>query len=212
MIGIAIIEDNPDLRMALVAALAAEPDFEVQAEAASAERALKSFDWPRIDALLLDLDLPGASGIELTAILKVLHPHVAILVNTIYEDRDTVFAALRNGASGYLLKGDRAGDIANALRELLDGGCPISPVIARWIIENFQSTGQSSDAEGESQLTAREVQILQLLGHGHLYKEIADQLTISVHTVHTHIGKIYSKLSANGRAKAIKRAKMLGYI
>lgn len=221
MIALAIVEDNTDLRNALVATLAAEDDFAVLGHAATAERALKSFDWPSINAALIDLDLPGTSGIELTAILKALHPHVAILVNTIYEDKETVFAALRNGASGYLLKGDQASDIPGAVRNLLSGGCPISPTIARWIIENFQSNPPSAHdapypstpaADAQTLLTQREFQILQLLSEGFLYKEIAELIGVSAHTVHSHVRKIYSKLSASGRANALKRAKLLGFL
>jgi DNA-binding NarL/FixJ family response regulator len=211
MISVAIIEDDAELREAIVTTLQAEPDFTVAAESATAERALQSFPWNQLQVLLLDLNLPGMSGIELTAVVKALHPDVAILVNTILEDKEAVFAALRNGAAGYILKGDQAGELAASLRHVLAGGGPMSPAIARWIIEEFQ-TNCALGVTPEAVLSEREVEILRHLERGRIYKEIADDLNISAHTVHAHLRKIYAQLSVRGRANALKKAKLLGYL
>jgi DNA-binding NarL/FixJ family response regulator len=205
---LALVEDNSITRETLKMLLGGEKSVTSVETFENAERALESFASQAPEVLLVDLDLPGMHGTELIRQVKAAYPHVEIMVYTIFEDRDTVFAAIKAGASGYLLKGSSPRELLESLQNLHQGGAPMSPRIARKIIQEFQSP----QAEEENPLTAKEANIVRHVEQGLTYKEIGERLSISPHTVHTHIKNIYEKLQAKGRRDALKRARQIGII
>ena len=209
MIRIIAVEDDPQLLDNLTKLLEKRDDFHVVATFSSAEDALDANRWDEGDVLISDIDLPGISGIELISKAKEANPQLLPLAFTIYEDRDTVFAALNAGAFGYLLKGCTADWLETSIREVVRGGAPMSPAIARRLLDRFL---QDSPPEPAEALSPREVELLRCVAEGLLYKEIGEQLGISPHTVHTHIKNIYGKLHATSRQHALRRARMLGYL
>lgn len=152
------------------------------------------------DVAIVDIRLPGMSGIELVSRLKGACPSILCLILTTHEDGITIFSALKAGASGYLLKRAPAEEIVNAIVQTHEGGSPMSPQIARRVVDYFY---QSPVVDGADHLSSRELEVLQLLSRGAMYKEIADQLGISMGTVRTHIAKIYEKLHVHSRAEAM---------
>lgn len=209
MIRVIVVEDDPRLLENLSRLLDRREDFQVVASFGSAEAALAADPWHNGEVLISDIDLPGISGVELIAKARELNPNLLPLAYTIYEDRDTVFAALKAGAFGYLVKGCSAEMLESSIRELVRGGAPMSPPIARRLLDRFLEDVAPEPAES---LSPREVELLRLVAEGLLYKEIGEQLGISPHTVHTHIKNIYGKLHATDRSHALRRARMLGYL
>ncbi len=205
-----IVEDHKDLLDNLALLLRGEQGFEVLGAFTSGEEALASVDWAKVDTLLADIDLPGISGIELIRAVKERNPLVNCMAFTIYEDRSTVFSAIKAGACGYMLKGSTPRVLIESLRELHEGGAPMSPKIARKVILDVQSQGVSSAAEAG--LSEREVAILRQIEQGRSYKEIGTALSISPHTVHTHIKNIYEKIQASSRAEVLRKARNIGVI
>ncbi len=198
---IAIIEDDPALRETLQEVLEAAPSWKIVATCPSAEDALTKFAGTCPDVLLMDIQLPGLSGIECVARLKQLHPPVLAMMLTVYDNNDRIFEALAAGASGYLLKRDVPERLLESLTDLLAGGSPMSSAIARKVVQHFQKPiPVKSD---EHNLTPREKQILDLLVKGQFYKEIAWDLGIGVETVRTHLHNIYTKLQVRTRTEAV---------
>jgi len=207
--NLCLVEDNPLMLKSLSTRLSRENDITIACAAPTAEDALASCPWAEVEILLADIDLPGISGIELIRKVREAHPHILSMALTICEDRDTVFRALKAGAYGYLLKGSSPRSLLQSIRELHQGGSPMTPSIARQVILTLQPPQGEPAAEP---LTQREQDILLHVADGELYKEIADIFGISVHTVNTHIKHIYSKLHASGRAQAIRRAREAGLL
>jgi len=205
---ILLVEDNALLRENLRILLSGEPSVELVEVFETAEEALTEIRSIRPDVLLSDLDLPGMSGVELIRRVKRSYPDMDIMAFTIFEDRDTVFAAIKAGASGYLLKGSSPRELLEALTSLSQGGAPMSPKIARKVISEFQS----ADDKQVSPLSHREGEVLKSIEQGLSYKEIADRCCISPHTVHTHIKNIYEKLQVKDRPSAILKARKKGII
>lgn len=208
---LAIIEDNPSILNSLVAAANSSDDLEVAFSLESAEAALKREDWGDVDVAAVDLDLPGASGIDLIRKIHPVHPDVALLVFTSLAEQGSVFAALKAGACGYIVKSDGLEPMMEAIRRAAGGESTISPTIARWVIEDFRRNARIHQ-ESDGLLSDRETEVLNMLADGKLYKEIADDLRISVHTAHAHIRKIYGKLHASGKRDALRRARLLGHL
>lgn len=208
MIRLAIVEDNTPLRESLVLLLGGEPAIEVVADFGTAEEALEALGEEPTDAVLIDIGLPGMTGIDLIKRLKGLHPSVQFMVHTIHEDRGNVFAAIKAGAEGYILKGATPRELVESILDLSKGGAPMSPKIARAVIREFQG----SDPSQEYILTAREKEILRHLEEGLTYKVLAERLSVSHHTIHTHIKHIYEKLHAKGRNDALSKARVKGII
>lgn len=198
---IAIIEDDPTLRETLIEVLAGAPGWQVVAACPSAEAALKEFSTTCPDVLLMDIQLPGLSGIECVARLKQRHPATLAMMLTVYDNNDRIFDALAAGASGYLLKRDVPSRLMESLDDLLAGGSPMSSAIARKVVQHFQKAPVVKN--DEHNLTPREKQILDLLVKGNLYKEIAWDLGIGVETVRTHLHNIYTKLQVRTRTEAV---------
>ncbi|MCC5839577.1 MAG: response regulator transcription factor [Opitutales bacterium] len=211
LLHLAIVEDSPSILRSLVAAAGETDDLNVVFAVESAEAALGRDDWHKVDVAVVDLDLPGASGIDLIHQIRPLHPEVALMVFTSMAEQGSVFAALKAGACGYIVKSDGLPPIIEAIRRAAAGESSISPAIARWVIEDFRRNAQIS-RDADSILSDRETEVLTMLAEGKLYKEIADDLMISVHTAHAHIRKIYGKLQASGKRDALRRARLLGHL
>ncbi|HAS81437.1 MAG TPA: DNA-binding response regulator [Verrucomicrobia bacterium] len=208
--NVCIVEDDSGLLASMATRLGCEADICVVYAAVSAEEALADCDWGRTDILLADIDLPGMSGIELIGKVRERHPAVQAMAFTICEDRETVFAALKAGAYGYVIKGDSPRVLVESLRQLHQGGSPMSPSIARHVIRDLH-IGEGDD-EAEPLLPPREALVLKYVADGLLYKEIADRLGVSTHTIHTHIKRIYAKLHAHGRRDALRKARAAGLL
>jgi DNA-binding NarL/FixJ family response regulator len=203
-ITLAIVEDLDEVREGLKQFISLNPEFKVLDTYKTAEEALYSLPGINPDIVIMDINLPGISGIECIRLVKKKIPHTQFMMFTVYENDEKVFEALKAGASGYLLKNTGLLQITESLKELYDGGSPMSSNIARKLVTIFRE--QHPEAEPMEALSKRENEILQLLAKGLLYKEIADQLTISTGTVRQHIHKIYEKLHVQNRTEAINKA------
>lgn len=175
-----------------------------------AEKALAAMQKDQPDLVLLDIGLPGMSGIEGVRILKEQHPSLQFLMLSVYEDDERIFKAICAGASGYLLKKTPPARLLESLRETVEGGSPMSPEIARRVITLFRKFRPPERAETD--LTPHEVRILKLLVQGHHYKSAAAELGVSVNTVATHIKHIYEKLQVHSKSEAVARALLDGLI
>ena len=206
-IRVAIVEDNPGLRDTMAEMIEEAPGLRCVAKFDCAEAALKSFRAEETDVALVDINLPRRSGIELVSELKARYPKLHLVMMTVYEDSDQIFNSLRAGATGYLLKRARPAEIISAIQEVYKGGSPMSPEIARKVVLFFhQRRAEASAASAQMELlTKREIEILSQLSKGSLYKEIADQMGVSLDTVRTHLQHIYSKLQVHSRHEAVMK-------
>jgi DNA-binding NarL/FixJ family response regulator len=198
-IKVTIVEDDAEIRQLLSLIIGGSPGFECIHTFSNCEDAVKRFREDPSDVVLMDIDLPKMSGIEGVQILKEKFPKTDFIMLTIHEDNDSVFNSLCAGATGYLLKDTPPVDLLNSVKEVYNGGSPMSPGIARRIIGSFHSNSNSP-------LSSRETEVLEKLCDGYNYKSIADVLFISGNTVRAHIKNIYKKLQVNSRAEAVKRA------
>jgi len=199
-ITIAIVEDQPEMRESLAEWLGAAPGMRCVGAHATGEDALRRIPGENPDVVLMDIHLDGMSGIECVSRLKERMPQVQVLMLTTYDDGDLIFDSLRAGANGYLLKNMPQEELLQALQQVRAGGAPMSLQVARKVINYFHQTGKPS--EELRQLTNRESEILRLLAKGYLYKEISDQLGISMSTVRTHVSAVYEKLHVHTRTEA----------
>jgi DNA-binding NarL/FixJ family response regulator len=200
---VVLVEDDRGLREQLTQILNSAPDIRCVGAFASAEEALQQLPARCPDVVLMDIKLPGMSGIECVARLKRLMPGLQIVMVTVYEDSERIFLALKAGASGYLLKSSPPQQLLEAVRDVHGGGAPMSSHIARQVVRHFHSAGVVADQK--SPLSPRERQVLELLSTGYIYKEIADQLDIGVETVRTHVKSICQKMHARNRLEAVAR-------
>jgi two-component system NarL family response regulator len=205
---IMIVEDDPLVRGNLALLIGGEPGFGVCGSFGTAEEGLAALDGAAPDILIADIGLPGMSGIELIRAVKGQRPGLDIVAFTVFDDRETVFSALKAGATGYMLKGTSPRQIIGAIQNVAEGGAPMSPKIARAVIREFHQP----DLTEPYLLTPRETEILKLLERGYSYKVIADRCGISPHTVNSHIKKIYDKLHAKDRCCALLNARRRGII
>ena len=198
---VALVEDSAPMRRNLERMLRRAKGVRCVCVCGSAEEALEQIPKQNPDVILMDINLPGASGIECTAQLKLLLPPVQVIMLTVYEDTVSIFNALKAGACGYLLKRSTPQEILDAVITVHTGGAPMTSEIARKIVTAFQSP--SPEPGDKVTLSSREQEILELLSQGKVSKEIADQLTISYHTVRVHTKHIYEKLHVRSRAEAV---------
>lgn len=207
MIRVAIVEDDAETRNMLAEMLRTDVQYEVIGTFGSAEEFLEhSVDWEP-EVVILDIHLPGMSGIDCLREAAIKLMRSQFLMFTVFEDDDNVFEALRAGAQGYLLKKTPPSGVFDAIRVIHAGGSPMSPVIARKVINSFQKAGKRDQVPLIPELTPRENEILQALAKGLRYKEISDQLYISMDTVRTHIRRIYEKLQVNSRTEAVNKSR-----
>ncbi|HOW65250.1 MAG TPA: response regulator transcription factor [Candidatus Paceibacterota bacterium] len=203
-IKIAIVEDNRTVREGLAFLVGNSPGFECVGQWASGEEALDHAPKIKPNVVLMDIGLPGMSGIECITRLKEILPDTQVMMLTVFEDDDRVFQSLSAGATGYLLKKTHSAQILEAIADLHRGGAPMSSQIARRVVEAFKkSADPPSDVDA---LTPREKEILGYLANGFLYKEIAEMLGIRVDTVRTHIRNLYEKLQVRTRMQAVNKA------
>jgi DNA-binding NarL/FixJ family response regulator len=209
-IDVWLVEDNASFRRTLRRALEEDDGLRCGEEFGSCEAALDALAGaPAPDVVLLDVGLPGMSGIDALPRFEELAPTAKIIVLTVYEDDDKIFRALCAGAVGYLLKTASLDRIGEAVREVMDGGAPMNPKIARRVLNLFSRFSRHGKSYG---LTEREQQILELLVGGLIKKEIADKLSISFYTVDTHLRSIYHKLRVTTRQAAVARALKEGLV
>lgn len=200
-IRVAIVEDDEGIRSSLTTMLERSPDCRPVASFPDAESAMAELPRHRPDVVLVDINLPGLDGIECVRRLKRQLPDTQFLMLTVYGDSDRLFRSLMAGATGYLLKRTPSAGVLAAIREARAGGSPMTPQIARQVVQYFRDLAEpAADVE---KLSPRETEILTQLSQGFLYKEIADHLGISMDTVRTHIRKIYQKLHVHSRAAAM---------
>jgi DNA-binding NarL/FixJ family response regulator len=203
-ISLAIVEDLDEVREGLHQFISLNKEFNVLDTFKTAEEAIYDLPSLKPDIVIMDINLPGINGIDCIKEVKGKLPKTQFMMFTVYENDEKVFEALKAGASGYLLKNTGLVQMIEALKDLHNGGSPMSANIARKLVTVFRE--KEKNLEDIESLTHRENEILQLLSKGLLYKEIADQLTISVGTVRQHIHKIYEKLHVQNRTEAINKA------
>lgn len=203
VITIAIVDDAPDLRENIGGYLGAFPEFRCLNAYASAHEALQGLPKNPPDVVLMDINLGhhATDGIECVRALKSLLPDVLVVMLTVFEDTEKIFRALSAGASGYLLKRQRPEELLAAIREVVAGGAPMSTSIARKVVKSFQSDPPRGTEQAE--LSQRELEVLQAMAEGLAYKQIADQLNVSIHTVRNYIRRIYEKLHVRSRTAAV---------
>jgi DNA-binding NarL/FixJ family response regulator len=202
MIKVAIVEDIKDIREGLQLLINSSDNFSCSNVYSTAEEALLRLPASQPDVVLMDIHLPGISGIEAVGKLKTQYPKMQFIMSTVYEDDDSIFESLQSGATGYLLKKTSPDKILDAIKEVYNGGSPMSALIARKVISAFQKKDPIDEC---AILTQKEKEILKELAKGLRYKEIADLLEISMDTVRTHVRHIYEKLQVQSRMEAINK-------
>jgi DNA-binding NarL/FixJ family response regulator len=202
-IGVSLVEDNNQVRTTLARVISRAEGFRCVSQHANAEAALTGLPIEKPDVILMDINLPGMNGVECVRRLKPLLPDTQILMLTVYEDTENIFNALAAGATGYLLKRTPRAELLEAIRDVRQGGSPMSMHIARKVVQSFQRAPSSPNPT--ETLSPREQEVLDCLSRGFLYKEIADKLGISYETVHTYIRRIYEKLQVRTRTEAVAK-------
>lgn len=201
---IGVVEDDARIREALRVILATAKDLVLENDWANAEDALAHWTGSCPDVVIMDINLPGASGIDCVRELAQRFPATQFLMYSMHDDDQRVFDALKAGANGYLLKSAKPLEILSAIRELLQGGSPMSATIARRVVAQLRPA-RSTDVLAEAKLTDREAEILQLLAEGLLYKEISLRIGISEAAIKQHIHRLYGKLQVQNRTEAVNR-------
>ena len=202
MITVCIVEDLEEIRTGLAAIINMTNDFTVLQTFSNAEDALAKLSSLQPNIVVMDINLPGMSGIECIRRVHEKNRSIQFMMFTIYENSDTIFEALEAGATGYILKNSSASKIVESLRELYLGGSPMNAEIAKKLVTRFQ---KQTFSQNEYHLTPKEQQILELMSKGYLYKEIAAELKNSVNTIKQHIRHIYEKLHVQNKAEAINK-------
>ena len=205
-ISVAIVEDNHDIRNALEQIIDMADGYTLAGSCVSGEEAVLNIPIYKPNVVLMDINLGGISGIEAVRILKEDQPDILFMMCTVYEEDEKIFEALNAGANGYVLKKTAPDKLLDAIRELYEGGAPMSSQIARKVVTTFQNKNTSTSAANSlGVLSKREKEILEKLSKGLLYKEIADELFISAQTVRKHVYHIYEKLHVGNRIEAVNK-------
>lgn len=200
-IKVSIVEDNDKIRTSLTALVDGSAGYRCVSTHSNAEDACRRIPATKPDVVLLDINLPGMSGIECVRKLRASVPAAKIVMHTVYEDEDRLFKSLRAGAHGYLLKRTPPAELLKAIADVCQGCAAMSGQMARMVVEFFHERGQSNT--NASSLTGRETEILDRLAEGYQNKEIAEALSISADTVRTHLHNIYEKLHVSSRTEAV---------
>ena len=203
-INAAIVEDRREIREGLAMLINGTEGFHCSGSYRSAEEALDRIQLHPPDVVLMDIGLPGMSGIEALRILKERYPNMLLMMLTVYDDDERIFDAICAGASGYLLKKTPPAKLLESLREAVGGGAPMSPEVARQVIALFREIRPPERADYE--LTPHETRLLKLFVEGHNYKTAAAELGVSVHTVYFHLRSIYDKLQVHSKSEAVAKA------
>lgn len=202
-VNVIIVEDDSDIRLSLEDMLAGYDDINCIASFSNAEEFISSFPYINADVVLMDIGLPGKDGISAVQQMKPVKPKVQYLMCTALEESEKTFQSLCAGATGYLLKNSTATDLYRAVKDIYNGGSPMSPQIARLVVSSFSKQPKTT-AEYDS-LTEREKEILQHLSKGYQYKEIAGKMYLSIETIRTYIRRIYDKLQVHTRTAALNK-------
>jgi DNA-binding NarL/FixJ family response regulator len=202
-ISVSVVDDETGLRQSIATFINGSPGFRCVSAYGSAEAALRGLPADRPDVVLMDIHMAGMDGIECVQRLKTLLPNLQIVMLTVYEDTDQIFKALEAGATGYLLKRSTPTKLLEAIRDVHAGGSPMSSSIARKVVASFQKAGP--DSAKRPHLSPREEAVLDYLAKGLTYKQIAEQLDISIDTVRTYLRRIYETLHVQSRTEAIAK-------
>ena len=209
---VGIVDDDLRLIENLRFLLQSEPGVQSVHTFASAEAFLAAQPRPELDILLVDMDLPGLSGVELIARITEQPVKFSCLAHTVSAERETVLAALRAGACGYVLKGGGFRELVSALHDLAAGGAPMSSGIARQVLQQLQQLPLAGPVSATEGLSEREQTVLRGLARGQAYKEIASAMSVSAHTVNSHVKNIYEKLHVRSREAAVRQGRQHGWI
>jgi DNA-binding NarL/FixJ family response regulator len=202
-IRVSIVEDDARVRGSFSRLVDRSPGFCCVSQHCSAEEALEELPTVRPHVVLMDINLPGKSGVDCVRTLKTLLPEAQVVMLTVYEDTDLIFGALAAGASGYLLKRTPPDELLRGIRDVHRGGSPMTSHIARKVVQSFRQV--PGEGSAEEALSPREREVLDYLSRGYLYKEIAAELAISYDTVHTYVRRIYEKLQVHSRTEAVAK-------
>ncbi len=202
VITVAVVEDARDIRESLVTLIDSNAAFTCSDAYASAEAAITGIPANIPDVVLMDINLPGMSGVEAVRQLKEKLPEINFLMCTVFKDDENIFESLRAGAGGYILKSSSSQKILEAIKELQEGGAPMSATIAKQVIDSFYKIPKEVVLK-HAELTIRELEVLQLLSRGLIGKEVADRLGLTLQTIRNHCANIYSKLQVNTKLEAI---------
>ena len=200
-IKVAIVDDDEGIRTGLAALIRRNTNFRLAGDYPNAEVALKEIPRHPPDVVLMDINLPGMKGYDCVRQLKSALPEVQFLMLTVYEDSDSLFNSLKAGASGYLLKRTASARLLEAIRDVHEGGSPMTPQLARRVVQFF--TKPADKASAVSSLTPGEKEFLDQLANGYAYKEIADRMQISIDTVRSYVRTVYEKLHVHSRTEAV---------
>jgi DNA-binding NarL/FixJ family response regulator len=203
IISVSIVDDEADLREHIGGYLTAAGNIRCLSTYASAEEALEHLPQDKPDVILMDINLGGMDGIECVHRLTTLMPSAQVMMLTVFEDTEKIFRALAAGASGYLLKRMSPRKLIEAIEDVVNGGSPMSASIARKVVQSFKAAAPRDDESAE--LSQRERSVLEGLAEGLAYKQIADQLGVSIHTVRNYIRRIYEKLHVQTRTEAVAK-------
>lgn len=208
-IAVALVEDDAEARKILAGWIARAPGFRTAGQWGSAESALTELKELKPDVVLMDINLPGMSGVEAVRHLKPVLPATQFVMLTVYEDADHIYDALAAGATGYLLKQTPRTELLAALEDVHKGGSPMTSNIARKVVQSFRQAPPGLPSGQE--LSHREQEVLDLLAQGYLYKEIAERLNVTIPTVNTYVRRMYEKLQVRSRAQAVAKYANLAY-
>ena len=204
-IRVAIFEDNSNLRRGLFNLLESNEGFVCAGAFGHCERVIENIEESLPDVILMDIELPGINGIAAVKLIRENYAELKILMETVFEDDEKVFQSICSGANGYILKTTPPAEILKAIREIYEGGSPMSPLIATKVLRMFKNT-VSRDTDESYQLSAREKEILKCLVEGMSYKMIASNCFISIETVNGYIKNIYKKLQVHSKGEAVAKA------
>jgi DNA-binding NarL/FixJ family response regulator len=205
-----IADDSQPFRTGLAALVASVDGMVVTGNAINGDEAIALAFELQPDVVLMDLNMPGRNGIEATRAIVSAAPHIAVLMLTMHEDDESVFAAVQAGARGYLVKGARQAELLRAIRSVAEGGAVFGPAIARRMVDFFTAAAHAGTATAFPELTAREREILDLIARGRANGQIAEQLGLSTKTVRNHVSSIFTKMQVVDRAQAIVKAREAG--
>jgi len=204
VISVSLVEDDAQARKILAGWITQASGFRLNGDWGDAESAVAVLPEKKPDVVLMDINLPGMSGVEAVRKLKAVLPETQFVMLTVYEDADHIYDALAAGATGYLLKETPRQELLNAMEDVHRGGSPMTSNIARKVVQSFGQT-PAATAAAQDDLSPREQEVLDLLARGYLYKEIAERLNISVPTVNTYVRRMYEKLHVRSRAQAVDK-------
>ena len=205
MIKVVIFEDNRSLREGLVAMIGGTPGYECSGAFPNCNNLLKNIGFTKPDVVLMDIEIPGMNGIEAVYLIKEDYPEIKILMETIFDDDEKIFNSICAGAEGYILKHTSPAEILEAIKEIYEGGSPMTPSIANRVLKMVKEKPNFSNKESFD-LSAREKEILFCLVKGMSYKMVADTCFISIETVNVHIKNIYRKLRVHSKSEAVAKA------